>query len=330
MSVKPRKKISLKARLWANILRLNPWIVARIFLTWILLSPWFLATVILSSWKAGWWSRPASCRKFMKQHELAFHDIDPESIRLESLSGGVSNSNHLWRCRRKDGTPVTFFCKVFVSVGSFWAKNLSIVSPFPEVYGISSAERFATDIVSRVLLSERGISVPRLIAFDAVQQVLVTEYLEGDNVDEMLSRAEGENAISYETGTMIAQCGIGLGKIHRLGYSLVDTQPINCIWMRDTNQVYFTDLEFCTQSDKRIWDVGFFMCFLSIRLPEKLKTSAAEIFLKNYQKESGLSLAKLDETHARLKEYIPVFQTVLDIRQFKPEEIFPELMNPAG
>ena len=266
----------------------------------------------------------------MKKHELAFREIDPEQLKIESLSGGLSNSNHLWRCRRKNGEPVTYFVKVFVPIGTFWAKNLSLVSPFPEIYGISTRERFAVDIVSRVLLGERGISVPRLVAFDAVHQVMVTEYLEGENVDEMLLRIAREGGLSEETEAMIRECGSGLGRIHRLSYSLIDTQPINCIWVSGERRVYFTDLEFCTQSDRQLWDVGFFLCFLSIRLPETLKAAAHEIFLKNYEKESGIVLTKLEETHARLRAYIPVFQTVLDLRQFTPEDLFSELLNPKG
>ncbi len=266
----------------------------------------------------------------MKKNELAFSEIDPDSIQIESLSGGLSNSNHLWRCKRKDGSNVTFFVKVFVAIGTFWARNLSLVSPFPEVYGISTRERFAVDIVSRVLLAERGIAVPGLVAFDAVEQVLVTNYLEGKNVDEILRHAGQEEKIQEETETVIRLCAGGLGKIHRLGYSLIDTQPINCIWSAEDHRVYFTDLEFCTRRDKRLWDVAFFMCFLSIRLPGELKMKAHKIFLTEYEKESGLNRAELDKIHARLDEYIPIFRTVLDLRQFKPEELLAELANPAG
>lgn len=325
---KAGKARGLKKRLWTNALRTRPWIAFRIIFTWLFLSPWFLVTLVFSSAKASRWTRLKTCRDFMKKHELAFQDIDPSQIKIESLSGGVSNSNHLWRCRRKNGEPVVYFVKVFVPVGTFWAKNLSLVSPFPEIYGISTRERFAVDIVSRVALSERGVAVPRLVAFDAVHQVLVTEFLEGENVDEMLMAIAREGRLTEEAEVMIRECGAGLGRIHRLCYSLIDTQPINCIWSAAERRVYFTDLEFCTQSDKRVWDVGFFMCFLSIRLPEGLKAQAHDIFLKNYEKESGINLKKLDETQARLREYIPVFQTVLDIRQFTPEDLFAELLDP--
>lgn len=319
----------LRKRLLANAFRTAPWVVARICLTWLFMFPWFLLMLVFSAFKAGRWSHVKTCKDFMTRHELAFPDIDPESIRIESLSGGVSNSNHFWRCRRTNGEPVTYFVKVFVAIGTFWARNLSLVSPFPQVYGVSSRERFTVDITCRVLLSERGIAVPRLIAFDAVHQVLVTEFLEGDNVDHMLQEAGHKETLSEEIKTVIAQCGTGLGSIHKHGYSLIDTQPINCIWSSKEKQVYFTDLEFCTQRDHRLWDAGFFICFLSIRMSEALKAEARSIFIRSYETASGIQLKKLNEVSNRLKDYIPVFQTILDVRQFKPEELLGELVNPA-
>ncbi len=327
MKAKPKTHLRLTPRIWANVLRTRPWIVARIILIWLLLSPWFLLVIILSAFKAGRWSRLETCRAFMKKHELAFLDIDPSSIRLESLSGGISNSNHFWHCKTRSGRPVTFFVKVFVSVGTFWARNLSLVSPFPEIYGISTTERFAVDIASRVLLAERGVAVPRLMAFDAVQQVMVTEYVQGENVDKILTQIDAQEKITEENRCMIEQCGSGLGKIHVAGYSLIDTQPINCMWSASERRVYFTDLEFCTQSDKRLWDVAFFLCFLVIRLHGPLKNEARAIFLKSYEKESGLALGELNEAHERLKEFLPILQTILDIRQFKPEDLFAELVS---
>lgn len=322
-----KTKKGLKGRLWKNILRTRPWIVVRIFATWLLFSPWFLVTVIASSWKAGRWSRRKNCLDFVKKHERVFGGLDPDSLEIASLSGGVSNSNHFWHFRRKDGSRVTYFAKVFVPVGTFWAKNLSLVSPFPEIPRITARERFAVDIATRTLLAERGIAVPRLVVYDAGQQILLTEYIEGRNVDEILQAAGKEESLSAETEKILRECAGGLGKIHRLGYSLVDTQPINCIWAAQEGRVYFTDLEFCTQADKRVWDVSFFLCFVSIRLPGGLKVRAQEIFLEEYRKESGAALKDLDAARDRLIEYIPVFQTVLDIRQFKPEEILPELMS---
>lgn len=329
MNSSPRKRRSLRARLLKNLARTHPAIVLRILAVWVVFSPWFLLTLLLSWIKTVRWNSLSRCRRFMRRQQGAFRGVDPDSLEMVTLSGGLSNSNRLWRCRLENGGSAVYFVKVFVSLGTFWAKNLSLVGPFPEIYGVSMRERFAVDMVSRVLLAERGVAVPRLVAFDAVEQVLVTEYLDGENIDDVLKRTAA-CGLDEELRLMLAQCGTGVGRIHRAGYCLIDIQPVNCIWMAREQRVYFTDLEYCTRSDKRIWDAAYFICFLMMRMPGGLKNEARRIFLENYEKESGIALARLEGVHARLMEYLPVLQVILDLREFKPEALLGELVNPAG
>ena len=126
---------------------------------------------------------------------------------------------------------------------------------------------------------------------------------------------------------VIRQSAIGLAKIHRAGYSLIDTQPVNCIWVPVEQKVYFTDLEFCGRQDKRVWDIGFFLCFIAVRLSGAVRQEVRNIFLESYQKERQIDLAQVAETGRQLQEYMPVFQAVLDIRRFTPEELFEGLIS---
>ena len=140
-----RKKTHLKSNFLVNIRRLSPWIVIRIVFTWLLLFPWFLVVFSMSWIKMRHWRKAGTCRNFIGRHPLAFKNIKPETLRVESLSGGVSNSNQIWYCETHEGQTKKYFVKVFVSIGSFWAKNMSLVSPFPEIYGVSTRERFTVD-----------------------------------------------------------------------------------------------------------------------------------------------------------------------------------------
>ena len=187
-------------------------------------------------------------------------------------------------------------------------------------------ERFTTDMVSRVQLADQHIRVPKLIAFDTVNKVMVTEFLKGETVDEVLKRIALRNAIGNES-EVIRQCGLELAKVHNAGYSLIDTQPVNCLWLEHKEKVYFTDLEYCTADDKRAWDVGFFLCFLTLRLEEDIRKQVREIFLKSYQNARELNLSSVAHTSKELSEYLPVLQTILDIREFTPEELVEELIT---
>lgn len=321
-------KPGLKSRLWKNLLKTHPFIILRITAVWILLSPWFAVSLLLSSLKATRLSKLSACKAFLRHHASAFPDIDPDSLRTESLSGGVSNSNHLWHCKTFSGKSVTFFVKSFVPIGTFWAKNLSLVSPFPKVDAITCRGRFKADLEGRRFLTGKGFAVPKLIAFDEKEQRLVTEYLEGGNFDSLLRESGRQGILSPGIITMIQDCGSTLGRIHNSGYSLVDAQPINCI-ASVKGPVYFTDLEFCTRRNRKTWDAAFFLCFLGIHLDSKLQLQAAELFREAYEKEAGaLAPAELNKTEERLKPYIPTFKTILTVRGFRPEELMEEIFKP--
>lgn len=316
-----------KARFFYNLRRVSPLLMLRLVAAIVFYFPWLVFSLVSSWLKLRHWRKVEVAQDFMRRHQLAFEEVDATTLEVQSRSGGVSNYNQIWSCRKYSGEQVKYFVKVFVSAGSFWAKHLSLVSPFPAIYGRRTQERFTVDMISRVELAEKGIPVPKLVAYDAVQHVMVTEHLSGETVDEVLKRLSERQQISDEDREVVRQCGVGLAKIHRAGFSLIDTQPVNCIWVSPEQKVYFTDLEFCTREDKRLWDIGFFLCLLVLGIPLALTKQIQEIFLWNYQKERKINLAGVKETSQGLKEYLPIFQTILDLRQFTPEELFEGLIS---
>ncbi len=329
----PREKLrqrfaAFRARFAGHVLKTHPRVALKILAGIILLFPWLVSSLIMSFLRVRHWRRLETCRNFLRRHALAFEGVDPASLTVESVSGGVSNSNQIWHCHKASGEEIRYFVKIFLDAGSFWAKHLAFVSPFPAVYGGKTHERFTVDMVSRVQLAELGVAVPRLVAYDAVEKVMVTEYISGETVDSVLEKIGERQALGPGDEAVIRQSAIGLAKIHRAGFSLIDTQPVNCIWVPVEQKVYFTDLEFCGRQDKRVWDIGFFLCFLAVRLSGAVRQEARNIFLESYQKERQVDLAQVAETGRQLQEYMPVFQAVLDIRRFTPEELFEGLINP--
>jgi tRNA A-37 threonylcarbamoyl transferase component Bud32 len=309
------------------MLKTRPRVAFKIFAGIIILFPWLVGSLVLSFFRVAHWRKITTCQDFLKRHALAFAGVDPESLTVESVSGGVSNSNQIWHCRKTTGEEIRFFVKIFLVAGSFWAKHLAFVSPFPSIYGGKTHERFTVDMVSRVQLTELGVPVPRLISYDAVEKVMVTEHIVGETVDSILERIGQRQSLGLGDEAVIRQSAIGLARIHHAGFSLIDTQPVNCIWVPVEQKVYFTDLEFCGRQDKRVWDIGFFLCFIAVRLSGAVRQEVRNIFLESYQKERQIDLAKVAETGLQLQEYMPVFQAILDIRRFTPEELFEGLIT---
>ena len=65
-----------------------------------------------------------------------------------------------------------------------------------------------------------------------------------------------------------------------------------------------------------------------VRVSGPVRQEVRNIFLESYQKERQIVLAKVTETGFQLQEYMPVFQAILDIRSFTPEELFEGLISP--
>ncbi|OQA55374.1 MAG: hypothetical protein BWY42_01485 [Candidatus Omnitrophica bacterium ADurb.Bin277] len=319
--------IAFKKRFMANVVKVRPRVAFRVIGAIIIYFPWMAASMIASMNKLSRWKKISTCQAFMARNTLAFEDVDIGSLTISMIPGGVSNSNELWTCRKHSGETIRYFTKVFVEAGSFWAKHLSIVSPFPAIYGGKTHERFTVDMVSRVQLADRGIPVPKLIAYDTVEKVMVTEFLDGMTVDSILEKLAEREALAANDEAVIRQSAIGLAKAHKAGFSLIDTQPVNCIWVPVEQKVYFTDLEFCSQQDKRSWDVGFFLCYLAARLPETILKTVRHLFLDSYRQERQIDQREIDETSRELLEYLPVFRAILDIRRFTPEELFEGLIT---
>jgi hypothetical protein len=76
-----------------------------------------------------------------------------------------------------------------------------------------------------------------------------------------------------------------------------------------------------------VWDIGFFLCFIAVRLSGAVRQEVRTLFLESYQNERQIDLAQVAETGRQLQEYMPVFQAVLDIRRFTPEELFEGLIS---
>jgi len=326
---KLRKRFAaFRAKFAGHLLRTHPRVILKILAGTLLLFPWLVVSLLMSFSRVAHWRKISVCKDFLKRHALAFDGVDRESLTVESVSGGVSNSNQIWHCHKSNGEEIRFFVKIFLAAGSFWAKHLAFVSPFPAIYGGKTHERFTVDMVSRVQLTELGVPVPRLIAYDAVEKVMVTEHIVGETVDSILERIGVRQTLGPGDEAVIRQSAIGLARIHRAGYSLIDTQPVNCIWVPVEQKVYFTDLEFCGRQDKRVWDIGFFLCFIAVRLSGSVRQEVRSLFLESYKNEHKIDLASVSEAGAQLQEYMPIFQAILDIRSFTPEELFEGLIAP--
>ncbi|GEM_PF-765421 len=319
------KRVGIRSRIFRNLRRVSPFLILGIVAKTFIFLPGLVVAFVSSFARMRAWSKPGKCLAFIQAHP-AFKDVDRRYVQVRALAGGVSNANQIWTCRKRSGEEVKYFAKIFLPVGSYWAKHLSKVCPFPVVKEGSQHERFLADVGARARLAERDVAVPRLIAYDEKEMMFVTEFLEGDNVDEVMKQAAKRGALAPEDEEVITLCGRELARVHNAGYSLIDSQPVNCIWVKERGRVYFADLEYATRrEDHREWDAGFFLCFLTIRFEECLRPGVASLFLEAYRVERPLETERVELQSHRLDAYLPILETILDIRQYTPEELAAEI-----
>lgn len=329
----PRRiKPKLRDRYISIIKRTNPWMVLRFIVITTLCFPVWIWVVLLSYLHSLKWRRPQMGRRFMLRHALAFSSLgwnaqDLPLPQVTVLSGGISNLGLLWEISDREGNPQRYFVKVFLPLGTFWAWICPIVSPFPDVYASRAHERLSMDVVLRTHMAEKGADVARLVAFDPVEKVMVTEYLEGRMVDQLMGEMESRGELNDTDREIIRQCGLGLARAHLAGVCLVDAQPANCLWDPEKQKVYFVDLEFSSRSDHRVWDVGFFLCYIKARMPGQLGRQVRKLLVESYESQHVLDWAGVTETNKQLREYVPVFQAILALREFTAEELFQEFLT---
>lgn len=321
-------KTRLLPRIGHYLRRTSPLLLVRFIAVLVLFFPVWLGILLYSILKAQFWKSPDRAREFMKKHALAFRGLDPSTLEVTMLGGGISNLSLKWTCRGEGGKLERFYVKVFLPVGTFWASISPWVSPAPPVYGSGSRHRFIVDMVSRAQLAELHVAGARLIVFDPVEHVLVTEFLDGVPLSELLKRASALSSTPAETLEIFSLCGESLGRVHAAGFSLIDIQPSNCLWVESRRQVVFIDLEFCSRQDNRAWDLAFFLGFSTVMLPQPEASHAVKAaFMEGYQKHyqpDWIDLKKKDEL---LAEFMPIFRTIMDLRDYTPDQLFAELFS---
>ena len=309
-------------RLRIYLRRTRPALVGKLALAVLLLAPFWLPALLLSLRKTARWKQPAKCRELLRRYRRAFPLIDPRSVRVQMVPGGVSNAGFVWRCKTLAGQETSYFVKVFLPVGTLWAKILPILSPFPKIEAVSVQQRMAADLFARMQLEKHGVAVPACVAVDPAEGVAVGEYLKGRMVSDLLADVRRAGRLAADDRYLLWECGNGLRQIHQAGFSLIDAQPANCMWVPDRQKVYFLDMEYSTRRDERDWDLRLFLAFVRAQLTGPLQEEVRRAILQGYWGRRYLLEAPPAEDPRALDDFRGVFQTILDLRRLTPEQMF--------
>jgi Kae1-associated kinase Bud32 len=196
-----------------------------------------------------------------------------------------------------------FTVKNFADLKSLKWVVLNIWAFLSKRFDMSPMSRFYREYSALRKLREKGFNTPLALAVALDQKLLVTEYIDGHDMGQILPQAmsgeeEGKRAIQLYGET--------LGRVHHEGYTLGDTKPSNTIY-RD-GKVYLVDLEQAARNNDRGWDIAEFIYYSSkLTTDSQAVRQLVEEFLNGYLKYGDRNSIR---EALRLK-YMAPFQPIL-------------------
>jgi tRNA A-37 threonylcarbamoyl transferase component Bud32 len=88
----------------------------------------------------------------------------------------------------------------------------------------------------------------------------VKEFVEGENLVEVIKRIISTNQTSREDAAVIRAAGREVAETHKLGVTIGDCKPENIIVTKE-GKTYFIDLEQATRYENQAWDVAQFLYY---------------------------------------------------------------------
>ena len=172
-------------------------------------------------------------------------------------------------------------------------------------------QKFDTDPTTRMLreyntigyLKSIGFNTPDIVASVPHKKFLITRYIEGTKLSEIIELVLLNKS---EDAEPITQWGRLLQLIHTRGYTLMDTKASNILL--SFNRFYFTDLEQFAYNDDQAWDIACFIYYsMKFTSNEKGARKVVKAFVDGYLQIENVSIMK----KALDKKYISPFYPAL-------------------
>jgi len=176
---------------------------------------------------------------------------------------------------------------------NFWTAN-------GRKFEITPLARLTREYVALREFRDAEIDVPSIIAVALPKRILVTKFIEGEDLGKITKEVLAGKTGDYSP---IKKYGEILAKIHSLGYALGDAKPNNAI--KTDSKIFITDLEQARKDGDRAWDISVFI-YYSLRLNANGKhvRDFVKAFLEGYLAHGS---KKIVQASLKVKYYEPFF-----------------------
>jgi len=159
-------------------------------------------------------------------------------------------------------------------------------------FAVLGRSRLEREVAISRLLDSKGFNVPKVIHVNAEERLVFMEFLEGENMGNVVRRVATAQSLSEAKKDLktIERVGRKLSKVHALGIALGDTKPENAL-INKFGEICLMDFEQAARGGDRVWDVAEFLYYAGHLLPPLVDARVAErigeAFVSGYLKGGG-------------------------------------------
>jgi Kae1-associated kinase Bud32 len=219
----------------------------------------------------------------------AVPDLRVSRIETKQI-GGVLNSVYLFTLDKNHGQQKVVVKKFKDWVGFKWFP-LALWALGTKSFAVLGRSRLEREYAINQYLYCHGVSVPKIVHVSPKQSLVFQEFVEGENLVNVIKRIMTERKNTAEKELEIVKAvGRLIAETHRLNVALGDCKPENIIVTRE-GKPCFVDLEQASRNGDQTWDIAEFLYYMGHYVPTLASAEAveelAEAFLEGYLEAGG-------------------------------------------
>ncbi len=226
-----------------------------------------------------------------------------------SEMGGVLNTTYLLSFHRNHEEHKIVVKKFKDWLGFKWFP-LAIWALGTKSFAVLGRSRLEREYALSQFLHSRGWPVPQVLYISPKERLIFKEFVEGENLSEVIRRLLTDNEKTAEEIALIRTVGNRIAEAHRLGVALGDCKPENIVVAKDGTP-YFVDLEQASRDGNQTWDVAEFLYYsghyVSPIAPADTAGLIAEEFIKGYLEAEGKRETIKNASSARYTKVFSIF-----------------------
>ena len=201
-------------------------------------------------------------------------------IRVDELGGILNDVFLVTYC--VGGKEKKVVAKRFRDWSGFKWFPLTLWSIGTRTFAVLARSRLEKEFAINQLLSSKGFAVPKILYISMSERLVFMEYVEGENVSNVIKRAVSRPAAeAVQNLDPIRKVGALFADVHSAGIALGDSKPENLVATK-SGEIVMLDLEQASRGGDKVWDVAEFVYYAGHDMPLFAEVQRAELVAKAF------------------------------------------------